>query len=129
MDHLKKFITLAEASRISGYHPDYLSALIRKGELPGQKVGRTWCTTEAAIRRYLYRQKFRSRNFAVNEFLSPTKVVHIVAIASVIFVGIFSLGLYLLGQFGNASRTAAFRVERTLSTDMESVAEAHERTP
>jgi len=50
-----KFITLKEASEISGYAPDYIGQLIRKGKLPGKQVYHAvaWMTTEEAVRGYL----------------------------------------------------------------------------
>src|ERR1043165_1415695 len=42
-------ISLAEASRITGYHQDYLGQLCRLGKLSGKKLGRNWTTTKAAL--------------------------------------------------------------------------------
>ena len=53
MPNLKKIISLNQASKISGYHQDYLSSLIRKNELKGEKIGNSWFTTEEEIRKYL----------------------------------------------------------------------------
>jgi hypothetical protein len=54
-----KFITLKEASKISGYSPDYLGQLIRKGKLSGKQVylNVAWMTTEGALREYLDNNK------------------------------------------------------------------------
>lgn len=54
----RELIPLKEASKISGYHPDYLSYLIRKGKIEGKRIGRDWFTTEKAIRTYLSTKKF-----------------------------------------------------------------------
>ena len=54
----RKLISLKEASKISGYHPDYLSSLIRKGEIKGERIGRNWFSTEEDIKDYLLRKKF-----------------------------------------------------------------------
>lgn len=51
MDNPDAFITLRQAGRMSGYHPDYLSSLIRSGRLGGRKIGKTWVTSEAEVRR------------------------------------------------------------------------------
>jgi hypothetical protein len=51
MQDLSKFITLREAARLTGYHQDYLSYCIRTGRLVGQKVGKTWVTTEEELKR------------------------------------------------------------------------------
>ena len=41
MEEEKKtqYISLKQASLISGYHPDYIGYLIRKGKLKGVRVG------------------------------------------------------------------------------------------
>jgi hypothetical protein len=41
-------IPVRDAAEISGYHPDYVSALIRSGKVEGKKIGRNWFTTEQA---------------------------------------------------------------------------------
>lgn len=54
-----KYITLKEASKMTGYSPDYLGQLIRKGKLTGKQVylNVAWVTTEEAIREYLEKNK------------------------------------------------------------------------
>jgi hypothetical protein len=58
---LKDCITLKEASKLSGYAPDYLGQLIRKGKLPGKQVycNVAWVTTETAVREYIEKEKNR----------------------------------------------------------------------
>jgi hypothetical protein len=46
-------ISLAQAARLSGYHQDYLGQLCRAGKLSATKLGRTWFTTETAVRDFL----------------------------------------------------------------------------
>jgi hypothetical protein len=46
-------IDLKKASLLSGYHTDYLSSLIRSGKIKGRKVGRSWVTTENALKEYI----------------------------------------------------------------------------
>ena len=50
-----RYITLKEAAKISGYSPDYLGQLIRKGKLPGKQIylNVAWVTTEKALEEYL----------------------------------------------------------------------------
>ncbi len=50
-------ISLREAAELTGYHPDYLSQLIRKNKLAGEQVGRTWLTTKEAVDAYLLTAK------------------------------------------------------------------------
>jgi len=57
------YLTLKEASKISGYSPDYLGQLIRKGKLAGKQVylNVAWVTTEKALRAYLEDNKLATR--------------------------------------------------------------------
>ena len=50
-----KYITLKEAAEISGYAPDYIGQLIRKGKLPGKQVyyNVAWMTTEEDLKHYM----------------------------------------------------------------------------
>ena len=54
----KKYISLKEAAKISGYSADYVGQLIRGGKLEGKQVflNIAWMTTEEAINNYLWRQ-------------------------------------------------------------------------
>jgi excisionase family DNA binding protein len=47
------FISVLQASEMSGLTPSYIRRLLREGVIPGQKIGRDWFTTEAAIREYI----------------------------------------------------------------------------
>lgn len=66
----KKWITLKEASKVSGYAPDYIGELIRKGKIEGKQIyfNVAWVTTEEAILEYKERQKKREeKNLTKNE--------------------------------------------------------------
>ena len=54
----EKFITLKEASKISGFAPDYVGQLIRMGKIPGKQVysNVAWVTTEEAVLEYLQKK-------------------------------------------------------------------------
>ena len=60
----KKYITLKEAAKISGYAPDYIGQLIRKGKLPGKQVYCTvaWMTTAEALGEYMQKNQDRGRS-------------------------------------------------------------------
>jgi len=52
-DHsFPQFISLRQASKISGYHPDYLSQLIRKGKIRAIRIGRNWFVPEQEIKNF-----------------------------------------------------------------------------
>jgi hypothetical protein len=53
------YISLKEAAKISGYAPDYIGFLIRKGKIVGKKIssGETWMVSRGAILNYASRKK------------------------------------------------------------------------
>lgn len=89
-----KFITLKEAAEISGYAPDYIGQLIRKGKLPGKQVycNVAWMTTERAVREYLegsngqkinggtrgLAKKFASLKFKIRQQVEITRLLQII---------------------------------------------------
>src|SRR6185312_6417596 len=60
----KAYISLKEASEISGYSPDYVGQLIRSGKLPGKQVFQqvVWMTTEEELRNYMSAKKGSDTN-------------------------------------------------------------------
>lgn len=48
------FITLSEAAKISGYTPEHLNLLCRKGVLRAKKFGRNWETTQGWLNEFLF---------------------------------------------------------------------------
>jgi len=116
MEKLKSIISLAQASKLSGYNQDYLGSLVRKGEIKAQKVGRSWFTTEEEIKNFLLKQKVRHDDLAVGDFLSRRRTKNIFTIAIVVFVGIFSIGVYL---FNKKDVVAPKDVNQVLSTETE----------
>ena len=88
-----RYISLKKASEISGYHPDYLSFLIRKEKIKGRRIGRDWFTTEEAIRSYLSTKRFLSiENLLFSKI--KTKRIFIFALA-IILIGI---GAFLISN-------------------------------
>jgi hypothetical protein len=55
------FITLSEASKISGYTPEHLNLLCRRGVLQGKKFGRNWETTREWLNDFLFLAKARKK--------------------------------------------------------------------
>jgi excisionase family DNA binding protein len=84
MEKLADLITLREASKISGYNPDYLGFLIRDGKMRGKKVGRNWLTTREDVEYYLKNLSARS--------LTPRKT-------SIFGTGFMLLAISLLVSF------------------------------
>lgn len=48
---IPQYISLKQASKISGYHPDYLGQLIRKGKLKAIRIGRSWFVPEEEVKK------------------------------------------------------------------------------
>src|SRR3989344_8109827 len=46
------YISLSEAGKLSGYTAEYLRQLCVKGKLEGQKIGKSWVTTAAAVKKF-----------------------------------------------------------------------------
>ena len=65
----EEYISLKEASRISGYSPDYIGYLIRTGKIPGRMVytGVSWQTTREAILAYKNRQQRKKGKMTLKE--------------------------------------------------------------
>jgi hypothetical protein len=116
MENLKKAIPLNQASKLSGYHSDYLSSLIRKGELKGTKIGGNWFTTEEAIKDYVFKQKVRHKELAVADFLSPARTRKIFILAGITFLSVVLLGIYL---YGKNTKIILEEGKTTLSTEAE----------
>ena len=47
------FLTTKEASKISGYSPDYISRLCRTGKVVGQQIGRSWFVDPKSFEAFL----------------------------------------------------------------------------
>ncbi|HYV33636.1 MAG TPA: helix-turn-helix domain-containing protein, partial [Candidatus Limnocylindria bacterium] len=61
------FISLADASKQTGYHQDYLGFLCRSGKLKGFKIGRNWVTTKAGLEEFIKNYKN-----GINEVIDET---------------------------------------------------------
>ena len=51
--NMPEWITVDEASDLSGYHPEYIRRLARKGKIGAEKKGRDWWIDRDAFRGYL----------------------------------------------------------------------------
>ncbi|MCB0020367.1 MAG: helix-turn-helix domain-containing protein [Anaerolineales bacterium] len=63
-----RLISLPEAAKLYGFHPEYLNQLARRGRLRAQKVGRTWVTTPANVEEYI---DSRQRRGAYRDDIGP----------------------------------------------------------
>jgi hypothetical protein len=116
MENLKKVVSLSQASKISGYHSDYLSALIRKGEMKGEKIGGNWFTTEEEIKNYIFKQEIRHKKFAIRGFLSQKRTQNILIISGILFLGILVFSIYF---YGKNNKTDLGEGKKMLSSEAE----------
>ena len=58
-----KYISLKEAAKLSGYAPDYIGYLLRKGKIKGKAVSlrKAWFTTAEAIAKYQVKKKRKKK--------------------------------------------------------------------
>jgi hypothetical protein len=68
------YITLKEASQISGYSADYIGQLIRKGKIKGKQVytNIAWVTTEDELRAYMDGTSESDRKDVMENTLEPS---------------------------------------------------------
>lgn len=48
-----EWITTSQATKQTGYHPEYLRELIRTGRIQGKKFGTVWQVNQASLLAYL----------------------------------------------------------------------------
>lgn len=97
MGNLKKAISLHQAANISGYHQDYLSLLIRKKEIKGEKLGGNWFTTEEEVKNYIFKQQIRHKKWIIKYFLSFKKANKSLLYAFII-LALFGVVLYFYNK-------------------------------
>jgi hypothetical protein len=112
MESRNKFISLSQASKISGYHQDYLSSLIRKKEIKGEKIGGNWLTTEEEVRSYIFKQKIRHKKWLVRYFLY-FKELNKSFIYAFVLLAFLSVGLYFYNK--NHIETKSQTINTSLS--------------
>ena len=49
----KDIMRVDEAADLLGKHPDTVRSLLRKGELPGRKIGREWIMLKSELEKFL----------------------------------------------------------------------------
>ncbi|HUY05101.1 MAG TPA: helix-turn-helix domain-containing protein, partial [Candidatus Paceibacterota bacterium] len=55
----ENLMTTKDASELSGYTSDYLSRLVRSGEITGDMIGHSWLIERSSLERFLEKQKSR----------------------------------------------------------------------
>lgn len=125
MNEKDPYISLKEAAQISGYSPDYIGQLIRKGKLPGKQVfsNVAWVTTEEALRSYLAKDSGASRTDggswmdAILSVETVSRVYIVLAWAAIGILTVFVLFLVYVGVVAieqSVERQAGSEVELSL---------------
>ena len=52
-DDKDRLISMAEAAKLYGFSPQYLSELAQKGRLQAQRIGRSWATTPNYVEAFI----------------------------------------------------------------------------
>lgn len=78
-------IPLKVAAQMTGYHPDYISSLIRRGQIKGEKIGRNWFTTKREVEMYLSTKQYVPASF----LFQKKKLVALLVVAVLICFGIY----------------------------------------
>jgi hypothetical protein len=84
------YISLKQAGHISGYHPDYIGALIRSGKVKGKKIGKNWMVSESDVRAHFSRKHYAPIS---KVFSTKKRLARIVTIA--IFIFVIIAGIYI----------------------------------
>lgn len=48
-----EWLTISQAAELSGYHPVYLTSLVRSGKIKGRKFGPVWQVSKSALSAYI----------------------------------------------------------------------------
>ena len=113
------FISLREASKISGYSSDYLGYLIRNGSLKGQKVGRNWVTTNEDLNFFMNRNN--SASLLKSVFLP--RIGQAFSVGAIITIILGLLIFISISSANNSSNTKNVQIEKSLdnSSDINGV--------
>ncbi len=55
-----EWLTVSEAAKISDYHPEHLTRLIRQGKIKARKISIVWLVDRVSLLAYIDIQKKRS---------------------------------------------------------------------
>src|SRR3989338_4420490 len=123
MKKSKKVISLAEAAKLSEYNQDYLGSLIRRGEIKGEKIGRSYFTTEEEIKNFLFEQKIPPKKSTIRDFFSRHYTPTIFVDALTILIGFSLIGFYIWGISNNKPKISTTTIPDAVDTPLSTIAE------
>jgi excisionase family DNA binding protein len=56
MEH-EEWLTINQAAELSGYHPDHIRRIVRKGEIEARKFGPVWAVNHESLISYVHRME------------------------------------------------------------------------
>lgn len=91
MNEELRFISLAEAAKITNYSQDYISLLCRQGKLKAQKLGRNWVTTKEWVQSYVDNSngtgasiiQVKIKSDKIEDFIKRVEKTKVVAVESI----------------------------------------------
>ncbi len=86
--NISELLSMTEAGKISGYHPDYLSSLARQGKINAKKVGRNWLISRKALSAFLGEEDLESQPIEGVERVSETVEQNVSALLAKLEAGI-----------------------------------------
>ncbi len=86
--NISELLSMTEAGKISGYHPDYLSSLARQGKINAKKVGRNWLISRKALSAFLGEEDFEAQPIEGGERVSETVEQNVSALLAKLEAGI-----------------------------------------
>ena len=92
----KDYISLKDAASISGYHSDYIGALVRSGKIQGKKNGNKWTVSESQVRNHFSKKHY----VPVSHFFLSRKVI---IFGTLVVVSIFFFSIFFVGSGTAAS--------------------------
>jgi len=94
----KNFISLKKAAKTSGYTPDYIGQLIRKGKLKGKQVYHNvaWLVSEEDLHRYINRDKKYEKKSFWTRIVSNFNPKRSFKVFSYFFIGLLLIVAILL---------------------------------
>lgn len=113
----RKYISLKEAARLSGYSADYVGQLIRSGKLEGKQVfsNVAWMTTEEAIAKYIQRHNTGAVSKSALQGLLDkmrSSISITGAYAAVNWIAVVLLGLFIVFLISVIAISIDHKVER-----------------
>lgn len=118
---MEKLLSLSEASKMTPYSADYLSLLVRKNKLAGEKKEGKWYTTKKALDEYLLQvaqasyQRQETLNVKIPAAENKKALINLkwaIALATVLVIA------FLIWGFGAQKSNQEFVVEKDAKNNL-----------